>query len=112
MDEIKIFKAEFFKVLANPVRIAILDSLRNGEISVNQISNIISQEQSVVSQHLSVLRTKNIVKYRKQGNIVFYSVTDMDIFKLLDDALALAKKQIFGINTMLDESLKGKNYIL
>jgi ArsR family transcriptional regulator len=105
MDKIRVFKAEFFKVLSSPIRIAILDSLRAGETSVNEIQRLLEQEQSVVSQHLAILRNKNLVKYRKQGNNVFYSVTDNDIFKLLDDALDISKKQIFGIQSMIDESL-------
>lgn len=105
MEKIRVFKAEFFKVLSSPIRIAILDSLRNGETSVNEISTLVDQEQSVVSQHLAILRNKNLVKYRKQGNSVFYSVADNDIFKLLDDAMDISKKQIFGIQTMIDESL-------
>lgn len=105
MEKIRVFKAEFFKVLSSPIRIAILDSLRNGETSVNEISTLVDQDQSVVSQHLAILRNKNLVKYRKQGNSVFYSVADNDIFKLLDDAMDISKKQIFGIQTMIDESL-------
>lgn len=105
MEKIRVFKAEFFKVLSSPIRIAILDSLRSGETSVNEISTLVDQEQSVVSQHLAILRNKNLVKYRKQGNSVFYSVSDNDIFKLLDDAIDISKKQIFGIQTMIDESL-------
>ncbi len=105
MDKIRVFKAEFFKVLASPIRIAILDSLRKDEVSVSEICNIVAQEQSVISQHLAILRNRNLVKYRKQGNIVYYSVTDKDIFKLLDDALLISKKQVFGIQTMIDDSL-------
>ncbi|MFN8674628.1 MAG: metalloregulator ArsR/SmtB family transcription factor [Candidatus Sericytochromatia bacterium] len=105
MEKIRVFKAEFFKVLSNPVRIAILDSLRDGEVSVNEISSIVKQEQSVISQHLAILRNKNLVRYRKQGSSVFYSITDKNIFKLLDDALEIAKNQLAIINNMIEDTV-------
>ena len=101
MKEIRLFKAEFFKTLSNPIRIAIIDALRNGELGVNELAVIVKAEQAYVSQQLSLLKSKNLVKFRKEGNFVYYSVTDEDIFVLLDDALKIAKKQL----NLLQESL-------
>lgn len=80
------FKAEFFKALAHPLRISILDALREGELTVNEISQKFSVEPANASQQLAVLRNKNIVVARKEGASVYYSVTDRTIFKLLDVA--------------------------
>src|SRR5689334_13490312 len=67
------FKAEFFKALAHPLRIAILDSLRDGESSVNDLCARLKVEQSSLSQQLAVLRNRNIVTARKDGLNVYYS---------------------------------------
>ena len=81
------FKADLFKVLSNPVRIQILDALRTGERSVNDMAESLEMEPSSISQQLAVLRSRNLVISRKQGNFVFYSIRDPAIFKILDAAL-------------------------
>ena len=68
------FKAEFFKALAHPLRISILDALRDGELTVNEISQRFSVEPPNASQQLAVLRNKNIIVARKEGANVYYSV--------------------------------------
>ena len=70
------FKAEFFRALAHPVRIEILEVLLQGEHSVQELQDALGLEQSVVSQQLAVLRTKNIVSGRKEGTSVRYTVRD------------------------------------
>src|SRR5438105_15391552 len=90
-QRLSIFKAEFFKALAHPLRISILDALREGELTVNEISQKFAIEPANASQQLAVLRNKNIVVTRKEGSNVYYSVTDSTIFKLLDVA-----KEIFN----------------
>jgi len=62
------FKSEFFKALANPLRIRILDELRQGEMTVTQIKVNLGVEAANASQQLSILRSKNIVIGRKQGS--------------------------------------------
>ncbi|MGL5032243.1 MAG: ArsR/SmtB family transcription factor, partial [Microcystaceae cyanobacterium] len=81
------FKAEFFKVLANPVRIQILDSLRQGERSVNDIAQGLEVEPSSISQQLAILRRCDLVTTRRRGNYVFYAIRDPKIFTVLDAAL-------------------------
>ena len=58
------FKADFFKALAHPLRISILDALRDGELTVNEISQRFDVEQANASQQLAVLRNRNIVVTR------------------------------------------------
>ncbi|RMD75745.1 MAG: ArsR family transcriptional regulator, partial [Chloroflexi bacterium] len=70
------FKAEFFKALGHPTRLAILDQLRAGERSVQELQQALAIEQSSVSQQLAVLRNKNIVDSRKEGTTVYYRVRD------------------------------------
>jgi DNA-binding transcriptional ArsR family regulator len=78
------FKADFFQALAHPTRIAIVEQLRKGELSAGALIERLGVEQANASQHLSVLRTKNIVINRKVGNQVFYSVRDPLIIDILD----------------------------
>jgi ArsR family transcriptional regulator len=97
------FKADFFKALAHPLRISILDSLRDGELTVNEISQRFGVEPANASQQLSVLRSRQIVSTRKEGSSVFYSISDPDIFKLLDAAKVIFHNRLVGVKGMLEE---------
>jgi ArsR family transcriptional regulator len=83
-DILRQFKADFFQALAHPTRIAIVEQLRNGELSAGALIERLGVEQANVSQHLSVLRAKNILVNRKAGNQVFYAVRDPLIIEVLD----------------------------
>jgi len=97
------FKAGFFKALAHPLRISILDALRDGELTVNEISQRFDVEQANASQQLAVLRNRNIVVTRKEGANVYYSVSDKSIFKLLDAAKEIFNHHLVGVRSMLEE---------
>lgn len=97
------FKAEFFKALAHPLRVSILDALRMGELTVNEISQRFGVEPANASQQLGVLRNKGIVVARKEGSNVYYSVSDPAIFKLLDAAKEIFNHQLTGVQGMLEE---------
>jgi len=83
-DALRQFKADFFQALAHPTRIAIVEQLRDGELSAGTLMDRLGLEQANASQHLAVLRTKNILVNRKTGNQVFYSVRDPLIIEVLD----------------------------
>jgi ArsR family transcriptional regulator len=97
------FKAEFFKALAHPLRISILDALREGELTVNEISQRFDVEPANASQQLAVLRNKNIVIARKEGASVYYSVSDPTLFTLLDNAREIFNNHLVGVRSMLEE---------
>lgn len=90
------FKADFFKALAHPMRIRILEVLSEGDRNVNELQTILGSEGSAVSQQLAVLRNKNVVYGIKDGTNVIYSLRD----PLIKDLLAVAK-QIFN-NHLVD----------
>jgi ArsR family transcriptional regulator len=96
------FKADFFKVLSNPVRIQILDTLRSGEKSVNNIAQGLEVEASSISQQLAILRRHNLVTTRRQGNYVFYSIRDEAIFKVLDAALEVFNNHLVDLRDALE----------
>ncbi|AIG26337.1 winged helix-turn-helix transcriptional regulator [Brevibacillus sp. 7WMA2] len=94
--EIQQFKAEFFKALAHPLRIRILEVLCEGDKNVNELQAILGTEGSAVSQQLAVLRNKNVVSGTKEGTSVIYSLRD----PLIKDLLKVSK-QIFD-NHLVD----------
>ena len=83
-EALRRFKANVFSVFANPTRIHIIESLREGELSVGAIVEQIGVEPANASQHLSVLRAKGLVVNRKEGNQVFYSLRDPLLNEVLD----------------------------
>jgi len=83
-EALRQFKAEFFQALAHPTRIAIVEQLRDGELSAGALIERLGLEQANASQHLAVLRAKNILLSRKAGNQVFYSVRNPLIIEVLD----------------------------
>lgn len=97
------FKTDFFKALAHPLRISILDALRQGELTVNEISQRFNIEPANASQQLAVLRNRNIVVTRKDGANVYYSVSDKNIFKLPDAAKEIFNNHLAGVRSMLEE---------
>ena len=103
MSEISQFKAEFFKALAHPLRIRILDALRAGEVGVNELSQQLKVEQSNLSQQLAVLRGRNFVVGRKEGNSVHYSVRDPEIFRLLDVTKKIFHNHLIDVRDLLSQ---------
>ncbi len=101
MNDLARFKAEFFKALSHPLRIAIIDALRSGEIGVNELSAQLKVEQSTLSQQLAMLRARSIVVGRKDGQNVFYSVRDPAIFRLLDVAKDIFNNHLVDIQDLL-----------
>jgi DNA-binding transcriptional ArsR family regulator len=101
MGDLQVFKAGFFRALAHPVRIRILELLVNGERSVQELQEALGLEQPVVSQQLAVLRSNNIVSGRKEGVSVRYAVRDPLIGALLDTARQIFNNQLGGTRDLL-----------
>jgi DNA-binding transcriptional ArsR family regulator len=78
------YKASIFQALGHPTRIAIVEMLRNGELSAGVIQERLGLEQANLSQHLAVLRSRQIVSNRKEGNQVFYSLRNPVLIEVLD----------------------------
>jgi DNA-binding transcriptional ArsR family regulator len=85
-ERLRQFKAEFFKALAHPLRIGILELLRGGPLSVTQIQEATGAPGSSVSQQLGVLRGRNILATERRGTTIIYRVPDPELFELLDVA--------------------------
>lgn len=76
--------AEFFKILGDPTRIKIIYALEQGELCVCDISSVLGMTKSAVSHQLSLLRKANLVKYRRDGKNVFYSLSDQHISAIFE----------------------------
>jgi len=101
IGDLQVFKAGFFRALAHPVRIRLLEVLVKGERSVQELQESLGLEQPVVSQQLSVLRSNNIVVGRKEGVSVYYAVRDPHIGALLDTARQIFNNQLVGTRDLL-----------
>jgi DNA-binding transcriptional ArsR family regulator len=88
-EPIQQVKADFFKALAHPARIRILELLSEGEMSVSELVDAIGLESSHVSQQLGVLRRANLVVGRKEGTSVYYSLADLRIAEILATSKAI-----------------------
>jgi DNA-binding transcriptional ArsR family regulator len=97
------FKADFFRALAHPIRIRILETLGEGERSVQELQNALRLDQPVVSQQLAVLRAKNIVTSRKVGTTVRYALSDPLITRLLSVAREIFNNHLIDSQSMLRE---------
>lgn len=102
-QDLQQFKADFFKALAHPLRIRILEVLAEGDKNVNEIQSILGSEGSAVSQQLTVLRAKNIVSGTKDGNRVIYSLRDSMIIELLQVARQIFNNHLVDTISMLDK---------
>ena len=79
--------SEFFKFFGDTTRIRIIHLMLSGEISVNDIAEKLNLEQSVVSHRLRILRTANLVKPRREGRKMFYSLDDEHIGEIFSTGL-------------------------
>ena len=102
-DDLQAFKAEFFRALAHPVRIRILEALARGERSVQDLQEDLDLDQPVVSQQLAVLRAKNIVSARKEGTTVRYALRDPLVDELLKIARRIFNNHLVGRQGLLRE---------
>jgi DNA-binding transcriptional ArsR family regulator len=86
--ELQVFKAQFFRALAHPARIRILEILVRGGRTVQELQEALALDQPLVSQQLAVLRNQGIVSAQKEGSSVRYALRD----PLVGDLLELARR--------------------
>lgn len=96
-------KAEFFRILGHPVRVRILELLRDGERTVGDLQNELQMDSSGTSQHLGVLRKHGILDARRAGTSVYYTVRDPRIFQLLEVSKQILTSSLTESQAVLDE---------
>jgi ArsR family transcriptional regulator len=102
--ELQTLKAEFFRSLAHPLRIHILEVLTaRGERTVQQLQEELVVDQPIVSQHLAKLRSSGVVETRKIGTTVAYALADPLTGDLLKIARQILNRRLTGAQTLLRE---------
>jgi ArsR family transcriptional regulator len=107
-DSLRQFKAEIFQALAHPTRIGILEQLRDGELTAGSFVKRLGLEQANLSQHLAVMRARQILVTRKVGNQVFYTVRDPLMLEMLDLMRRYFHNQVGESMAMLEEMEKAE----
>ncbi len=97
--------SELCKTLANPKRQEILDILRNGEKTVNELVEMTGIPQANLSQHLAILRTKGVLANRRQGANVYYGVANFKIIQAFDLITEVMQEQQAKTDKAIDEGL-------
>jgi DNA-binding transcriptional ArsR family regulator len=101
LSDLQIFKAEFFRALAHPIRIRLLEELQGGPRTVHALQEALALDQPSVSQQLAILRGKNLVVATKTGTSVSYAVRDPLIHDLLVTARAIFNNHLVDAQAML-----------
>ncbi len=86
-EDVAVSLAELFKALGDPTRVKILFSLMTRELCVCDLTAVIGASESAVSHQLRVLRSLRLVKFRREGKILYYSLADAHIEKLFAQGL-------------------------
>ena len=93
-DDLVDLIARRFRVIGEPMRIRLLDRLRTGEASVNELAAELGASQQNVSKHLGVLADVGILGRRKDGNHVYYRIVDEGVFGLCEQVCGSMRRQL------------------
>ena len=101
-DDLVELIAQRFRVLGEPMRIKLLDYLREGEATVQELAEAAGSTQQNVSKHLGVLLQAGIVGRRKEGNFSRYSIADQGVFALCEDVCGSLEAQLDSLRELVD----------
>lgn len=93
--------ARRFRILAQPTRILLLDELREGEATVQELTEALGASQQNVSKHLQVLLDAGIVERRKDGNHAYYAVADEGVFALCEHVCGGVRRQVAELGALV-----------
>jgi DNA-binding transcriptional ArsR family regulator len=100
-DELVELIARRFRVIGEPMRIRLLDRLREGEASVNELTAALGASQQNVSKHLAVLADVGIVGRRKAGTHVYYRIVDEAVLALCEQVCGSVQRQLHALNELV-----------
>jgi DNA-binding transcriptional ArsR family regulator len=101
-EELAELVARRFRLLAEPMRIRLLDHLRDGEATVGELSAALDASQQNVSKHLGVLADAGLLGRRKAGNHVYYRITDESVFALCEQVCDAAQQQLRALQELVE----------
>ena len=93
--------AQRFRVMGEPTRIRILDRLREGEASVQDLTRALGSSQQNVSKHLGVLAQAGIVGRRREGNLSLHRIVDDSVFALCEQVCGSLQRQLAQLNAVV-----------
>jgi DNA-binding transcriptional ArsR family regulator len=96
--------AQRFRVIGEPTRIRLLDTLREGEASVQDLTATLATSQQNVSKHLGVLAQAGIVERRKDGNLSLYRIADDSVFELCERVCGSLQRQVDELSAVVTGS--------
>jgi DNA-binding transcriptional ArsR family regulator len=102
-DELVELIARRFRAIGEPMRIKLLDRLRDGEATVSELADAIETSQQNISKHLALLAEVGIVARRKDGNYVYYRIADEGVFKLCEDVCGSIQEQLASLSELVGE---------
>lgn len=103
-DELADLISGQFRLLSEPMRLKILDRLRQGERSVGVLAEELEASQQNVSKHLQTLFTAGAVSRRKEGNTVFYAISDPAMVEICDQVCASMERRLEGMSALFSSS--------
>ena len=101
-DDLVELIARRFRVIGEPMRIRLLDQLRDGEASVTELADALDASQQNVSKHLALLADVGIVGRRKERNHVYYRIVDEGVFALCDQVCGSVQQQLRTLNELVE----------
>jgi DNA-binding transcriptional ArsR family regulator len=101
-DELAELIARRFRVMGEPMRIRLLDRLREGEASVNELTVALGASQQNVSKHLAVLAEVGILGRRKEGTHAYYRIVDEGVFALCEQVCGSLQQQLRALNELVE----------
>ncbi|MBV8735141.1 MAG: winged helix-turn-helix transcriptional regulator [Solirubrobacterales bacterium] len=96
--------AQRFRVLGEPMRIKLLDRLREGDATVGELQQALGASQQNISKHLGILYAAGMVARTKHGTHARYSISDPSVFELCDQICGGVRRQVHELETILQPS--------
>ncbi len=100
-DQLAELIAQRFRVLGEPMRIKLLDALRDGEATVGELTERLGASQQNVSKHLGVLHQAGIVSRSKRGTFAYYAIADGGVFAICEQVCGGLQQQIHELDQIL-----------
>ena len=101
-EELAELVARRFRLLAEPMRIRLLDHLRDGEAPVGELAEALATSQQNVSKHLGALAEAGMLGRRKEGNRVYYRIVDASVFALCEQVCGSMHDQLRALNELVE----------
>ena len=98
--------AERFRVLGEPMRIRLLDALRDAPATVQQLQQMTGASQQNVSKHLGILLCSGLVSRRKEGTFSLYAIADEGVFDLCEQVCGGMRSRMEDLNAVLQEGIR------